>query len=185
VLFERKVNPAQYEDAMAEVRYSFVVEDGEDAGAVSAGALDLARSQVLAAVGRKPVAEATPAKPPRGRKPAAKKADEKPAEEKPAEEKPAAAKDPMADDPPRADTKGGVVPAEEVDDALNLNTTEAEVEEISDSALQEAVKKQAARLTGRVVKQVMEAEFGVKQLGALVKEKRGEFIAKLEGMKAE
>ena len=54
VVYSRTVQPANYESERAEVELAFVVEDGADAartGAIVAEVLEVARSQVLAAVG--------------------------------------------------------------------------------------------------------------------------------------
>ena len=54
VVYSRTVQPANYESERAEVELAFVVEDGTDvvrAGAIAGEVLEVARSQVLAAVG--------------------------------------------------------------------------------------------------------------------------------------
>jgi hypothetical protein len=54
VSFERMVRPADFESARAAVELSAVVDEGEDAAAVSAELLGLAKKQALAAVGKGP-----------------------------------------------------------------------------------------------------------------------------------
>lgn len=187
VRFHRNMQPAKYEEAGAIVEFSGVVEEGDDADAITAERLTVARRQVLAAVGKgaAPEAEAAPAKPKSTRKPAGKKAEKK-------ADAPAAEADPLGltdDDKPKADTKGGVVPAED-DDVLGLGTEtpEAPAEEeepLTDTEFHNEVRKHAARLTGAVVKKQMEEWYKVEVLSAIDKGKRREFLSKLEGVKAE
>lgn len=192
VSFGRVVRPADFENGNATVEYFFVVDDGEDAFKLAEGALAEAKAQVLAAVGKSPKAApdavedtvrqaSEPAKEPakprgrgrgEGKDPMAETSEQEPAKE-PAKE-PATAKDPMADDDaPKGDARGGVV---------DLG---AQTEEMDDATFHEAVKKHAARITGRVVKQMMADLYEVKQLGAVPKDKRQAFLTALANTKGE
>ncbi len=157
--------PSPFEAPATNVEFVFTVAEGTDAEETAQAALAAAR-RVAEGMGKAATkADTKPAAKPR--KAAASKAKKT---EEPATE----------EDKPKADTKGGVVAP---DDETPAGMSAAN--EISDAELQEAARKHAGRLTGRVVKQIMENDFDAKQLSGIDKARRAEFIEKLEATEAE
>jgi hypothetical protein len=171
--------PSPFEAPATSVELVFTLASTDVVEDTVKGALAQARN-IAESMGREPAKEAAKPAEKKTRKPA--KAAEKKADPmadaepaKPAEKK----ADPMADDAPKADTKGGVVDL----DADLEDGGEAEV--ISDAKLQEAVRKEAGRLTGKVVKAKMNELYGKEQMSGIPNEKRAEFIKILAGMEPE
>ena len=186
--------PSPFEAPATSVELVFTVGTDDDVAELGSAALHVARSIAQAGLTGKSAQPAT--EPAKKRATAAEKkalkaakdaenkdpmADDEPAKtaDTPAPKVPGPS-DPMADDDaPKADTAGGVVP---VDLDEDLEGGNAEV--ISDAKLQEAVRKQAARITGKVVKAEMKKLYGQEQMSGIPADKRASFIAYLEGLEA-
>lgn len=179
VSFKRTRQPRDYETAVAEVAYKAALDENDDHQEVTQTLLADASVAVYETLGLQEAADRIRASGSEGSGATEKKGRGRPkgSKNKPKDDDSTPALEPEPEKEPEKTEKE---PEKKPDDDLGLGDPDGDKDEVSDSELQQAASKAAQSKLGSAGVKLLLKEFGVSRLGELPKEKRREFLDRLD-----